>query len=681
MRDHIPFVIEDFNGLWRRGDEDSAPSDHFSACNNVQFIESGFETRDGVAPLIPRPNIIRVYNYKTQNGESLLFLDTNGDIRHALLDGSGTVYGPIMHIGDMTDFGFVSWAGRAYITPFTTYEDMNHVKYQKGLPGEFVWVYKGDGSPAREAGVNAPTVPGSANNPLIAFNSVNDGLIDAGIHVISVSFSDGTNDSNGLGTTIRPVVLAPGGKEITVNNIPESPTGLGITETRIWITKSIPPANWIPSVEGYEYFLAKKLDDDIRNTSISVPDSVLGDSEHPLFSPGSLPNPTSGGIAASQSAVPGFSDLGLHIIGVVYESDTGAFSAPGPEVFAVQTFVNVNAAVDVWNIPVSPDPFVTKKHLVASRAVVNYSGNDHGYELFFIPGGDMDNSITAKTVSFYDADLLEDATHLMDNFSKIPAGVTLTTYHGRLVLTTPHNDTSIAYLSAPGEPEAIDQVDGIIVMPLDGDPITTAQEYRDILYTFKKARTMAWQDNGDVPSTWSGIFIDQGIGASVHGIAQVLDSGGVNVEFILVIYLGGLYQFNGLYTDIPLSWKIEDLWFSIDRNNFGEIQIVNDTLGKNLYMTLPNRMILHGNYDNGLDPKNIRWVPWTFDIGTCTITLISTDTLVIGCEEVFISGIISGIYRIIQNKRNDTYWTGPGFSSIIDLKIPDPFIRIGLIGE
>jgi hypothetical protein len=46
MRDHEPIVLEEFNGLWKRGDPESCPIDHFPDGENFQSIESGFETRD-----------------------------------------------------------------------------------------------------------------------------------------------------------------------------------------------------------------------------------------------------------------------------------------------------------------------------------------------------------------------------------------------------------------------------------------------------------------------------------------------------------------------------------------------------------------------------------------------------------------------------------------------------------
>src|SRR6202008_2690304 len=99
-----------------------------------------------------------------------------------------------------------------------------------------------------------------------------------------------------------------------------------------------------------------------------------------------------------------------------------------------------------------------------------------GYQFFFVPGGRIaNNTSTEITVSFYDADLLEDASHLIDNFSEIPAVVGLNTYHGRMIAYTTTLDISLIGVSAPGEPEAINSVDGLLIVPLDGNPITNAQ--------------------------------------------------------------------------------------------------------------------------------------------------------------------------------------------------------------
>lgn len=634
MRDHQPIVIEEFNGLWRRGDAESCPIDHFPDCNNLDYDESSFRWRDGLDTLLAQGNVKRIYNYKLQTGESLLILNTSGDIYHATnYNGVNftNVFGPILHVNGMTDFGFVAFNGRAYITPFTTETNSNGENYQRGLPNEFTYVYKGDGTAARKAAGNPPT--NSSDTPLVAYNSDIDGKIDKGIHVIGVTFSDGVGgESTAIGTTVRPVIYAPGGKQAKLDNLPLG--GVGITQRNIWATKAIDPENWDASIP-YTFYFVKTITD---NTTVDG--VILNFSDADLVTPfvaGVLPNPTSGGITCRNTNNEGFCDAGLHIIGVVYETDTGYLTAPGPEVLAVQTFVNEKRALIVENIPVSPDSFVVKRHLVATKAISSYNGDDDGYQLFFIPDGNIDDNVTTtKEVSFFDIDLLKDASHLLDNFAEIPAGVTLTTYKGRMVLTTTYTDISLIYLSAPGEPEAIDQVDGQLIMPPDGNPVTNAQEFREVLYTFKKTRTMGWSDNGDVPSTWKPIILDQGIGASVHGIANVLDSGGVNVDYVLVVDYSGIMIFDGSYTQPAgeLTWKINDFWKSIDRNDYGNIQIMNDSLNRRLYMTLPDKKMLYGQYQNGLTPKTIKWSPWSFDIETTTIALIDTDTLVIGSEQL-----------------------------------------------
>lgn len=631
LRDHNPIPIEEFNGWWKRGDQDSVPIDHFSDCENIQYIESGFETRDGLDTLLAQGNIVRLYNYRMQTGESLLLLNTSGEIFHALLDGSNTVYGPILTISGMTDFGFVSIAGRAYITPFDTFTDLNGINYQKGIQNEFVYVYKGDGTAARKAAGDPPTAPD--DTPFIAYNSSINGLVTPGIHVLGVTFSNGADDSTALGTTVRPLIYAianpTNGNQIIVNNLPIG--GAGITERRIWMTQAIDPALFNPDLDSYTYYLAKTVSD---NTTLSTIVDIDDASLTSAFVAGTLPNPTTGGLEVRNTDTDGHCDLGLHVIGVVYETDTGYLTSPGPEALGVQTFVNENRAIEVSNIPVSPDSFVTKRHLVASKAITNFNGDDRGFQLFFIPDGDInDNTTTSLVINFYDEELLDDASHLIDNFAEIPAGVTLTTYHSRMVLTTTFDDISLSYLSAPGEPEAIDQVDGIVIAPLDGNPLTNAQEYRDVLYLFKKTRTIAVNDNGDVPSTWVPVILDQGIGASVHGIGTVLDSGGVNIDFLLVADYSGILIFNGAYQRPELTWKIADFWTSLDRNNFDYFQLLNDSLNQIVYMNYQDGKILFGDYKNGLTPKNIRWTPWRFDIECNTIALIHTDTLVIGASD------------------------------------------------
>ena len=40
--------------------------------------------------------------------------------------------------------------------------------------------------------------------------------------------------------------------------------------------------------------------------------------------------------------------------------------------------------------------------------------------------------------------------------------------------------------------------------------------------------------------------------------------------------------------------------------------------------------MLMGDYDDGMNPKDIKWATWAFDIEATTIALINVNVLIIG---------------------------------------------------
>lgn len=498
-REHEPIRFDSFNGLYNRGTIVDTPMDHFSDCNNLKFIgDNAFGSRDGIGlsqdVAGPLKSILRMYNYPTSNRNTLLVLTTGGKIYHVV--DSTTVYGPILTIATMTDFGFVPYAGRAYITPFTT-ELVGGLNRERGLTGEYVYVYLGAGAAARRAAGAGPT-------------------------------------------------------------------------------SAIVPVN----------------------------------------------------------GAAGHTDAGIHIFGYVYETDTGYLSAPGGlAAFTTGALLSVSFS----NVTVSGDTFVTKRHIVASKVIQTYNGDVNGYQLFFVPGATIPNNTVTilNNISFYDQDLLLDASHLSDNFSNIPAGVGLTTYHNRLVTYCDYGNISLAYASFPGEPEAINQIDGVMLFPPDGNPLTNAAELRDVLYLFKRGKTGAFVDNGGSPASWPFTFVDNAMGTGVHGLATVLDAGAANIDYLIVSTFKGLTLFNGRYILPELSWKIQTTWLTQDfKNKNRVIQIVNDSVNQFLYIVMTDRTVMYGNYANGFDPKNIRWSPWTFNAYVNTLALVNVSELILGCDQV-----------------------------------------------
>jgi len=330
----------------------------------------------------------------------------------------------------------------------------------------------------------------------------------------------------------------------------------------------------------------------------------------------------------------GYTDAGIHIFGYVFETDTGYLSAPGGLVaFTTSALLSLNFST----IAVSPSVSVTKRHLVASKVIQTYNGDVNGYQLYFIPNGTIAGNIVTvlNGVSFYDQDLLLDASHLSDNFSEIPAGVGLCTYHNRLVTYCTYDNVSVGYVSATGEPEAINQINGVLLFPPDGNPLTNATELRDVLYMFKRGRTGSFVDNGDEPATWPYSNVDNAMGTGVHGIATVLDSGSSNIDYLVVATFKGVTMFNGRYILPELTWKIQTTWLTQDfKNKNRVIQIVNDSVNQLLYIVMTDRTVMFGNYSNGFDPKSIRWCPWTFWVFVNSLALVNVNELILGCDQV-----------------------------------------------
>jgi hypothetical protein len=345
-------------------------------------------------------------------------------------------------------------------------------------------------------------------------------------------------------------------------------------------------------------------------------------------------NPVSGTMTVANGAA-GYTDAGLHLFGVVYETDTGYLSPPG----AFAQFTTVAAqSVSFGNIPTSGQSFVTKRHIVATKVITGFNGNFEGYDYFFIPGAVINDNVSTflNNVSFYDQDLLDDASHLFDNFAEIPAGCNLALYHNRLCLCTTFDDISIVLVSNVGEPEAINEIDGLIVVPPDGNPITNIQELRDVFYVFKRARTVSYIDNGDVPSSWQMSDVDKALGTCVHGIATVLDSGSASVDFFIITTFAGILLFNGRYAIPELSWKIQTFWADQDRNEYRRIQIVNAPIQKWILVVLPDNTVLMGDFSDGMDYLKIRWMPWVFNVQMNTVGIVNIDEIVFGSQTYII---------------------------------------------
>ena len=328
----------------------------------------------------------------------------------------------------------------------------------------------------------------------------------------------------------------------------------------------------------------------------------------------------------------GHTDAGFHLFGTVFEYDSGYLS-PIKQITGFTT--SANSSVSFSGIQTTGDPTVVRVHIVATIKITDYNGNEEGYEFFFVPDATVNNgTLVLNNVSFFDQDLVDSAWHLLDNYTEIPAGCGLSIYRNRLILNTTFDDVNLCLVSAEGEPEAISQVDGLLTVTPESSPLTCTQELRDVLYVGRRTKCVGYTDNGDVPTSWPPVLIDSGRGWPVHGIATVLDSGGTTVDYLIVANLSGVMIFNGKFILPELSYKISHLWANQDRNLFRLIQIaILSTEEKHwILIVLPDGRLLLGDYADGLDHKNINWVPQSFYVTVNCVLVVNIDDIIIGMD-------------------------------------------------
>ena len=228
--DHEPLVVRQFLGIFDRGDDDIVPTGYFRDSYNMKFFTNGVETRDGTSLSLTLSSVRRMKVFHREGeAQRLIILNNSGWIYDSL-----DLTKVILNIGTMTDFSMVMMYGRAYITPHNG---------KTGLPGEKVYVYAGDGQPARPAGGAAPS-----GFTLTASDSASSGHCEPGTHVIGVAFEtvSGFLTAPGGYVAFSPV----GGKAIDIGAIPIGPAG---TVARVLVsTKAILDYNG--DVNNQEYF-------------------------------------------------------------------------------------------------------------------------------------------------------------------------------------------------------------------------------------------------------------------------------------------------------------------------------------------------------------------------------------------------------------------------------------------
>jgi hypothetical protein len=356
------------------------------------------------------------------------------------------------------------------------------------------------------------------------------------------------------------------------------------------------------------------------------------------------------GMTGAESATSGDCDIGVHQFAVSFVTNTGYTTQPGPMSSPPDetTFVSVKVtstggfSIDLSNIPLGPTGTVSRQILAtqADQDLFFYAGGRilSGGSLVPWDGVIHDNTTTSITISFFDTDLILSADSLFDLLPIIPAGTYgliagMTFYHGRTFYWG--GEFNLIRVTAPGSTETIDNVVGFIQLPdqFDGNDVTSSCTLQDTLSFFKSVGIFSVTDNGNDPVTWPIIVVDAGAGC-----ANAMQIGTINIttpslpqnQVALLVDYGGLYLFTGAVSQPPLTWKINDFWLELQAmtNLYGTMVSI-DPYNKLIYIAQTGNVlgtpgypaILVGDYNDGLDPQNIKWSIWSFPFPIYSIAM------------------------------------------------------------
>lgn len=343
-------------------------------------------------------------------------------------------------------------------------------------------------------------------------------------------------------------------------------------------------------------------------------------------------------LVPSISANSGHLLLGKYLVAVAYETATGFITAPGPSVFGdVDSPGDFKLNVD----GIAPGPTGTiARRLLITKAIPTdqYTGNQKGYEFFFIPNGRIPDNVTTSLhdIDFFDDDLIDSADYLFDSRSTIPCGLGLTIYNNRMAVWGVPDFEHYVFLSAPIFVETFDETAGLLFLdPSDAiSSIKNVVDHETSLFIQTQDRTYVTVDNGNDPDSWRCDPLDKAIGAEIFSVSKILDSRGTSVKRFFQGDKSGIYVYEGGgFQDPPFTVNIADLWDRINKKEFDKVCVVDDPENKVLYACVPldNSVecshILSADYFNSFNRygqiigTNVRWNFWAFPWQTSAIAM------------------------------------------------------------
>lgn len=261
---HQKVSINQFLGIYSRGDTDNIPLNHLADALNIRVDGDDILTRGGSVLAFTKSTVVRARPYR-KSGEvtRFLILTSSGDLYD-----STDINNAILSLGTMVDFSLTVIYNRAYISPHNRLT---------GIAGEKLYVYDGSGQARAAAGI-APT-----GFTLAVADSALSGSLEAGVRLFAVAYET----ASGFITTPGPAVFtqhtAAGGKRVDISSIPVGPAGT--VARHIICTKMIDDYNGDQDAQEYYFAYGGRIGNNTATTvTLDFFDAQLVESADYLFS-------------------------------------------------------------------------------------------------------------------------------------------------------------------------------------------------------------------------------------------------------------------------------------------------------------------------------------------------------------------------------------------------------------
>jgi len=634
----IPNLGKIFNGLYSRGTSDSVPLDHAIDANDVIYNPLQVSARPGCFPFsvsLPTATTIKrwfVWN-RVDSMDEIIYLDGSGNIRRS---STGAI---IYSNAACTDFSILSGFNKLFIAPHDGV---------KGLAGQNLQVFTGvsgstTASVSRDIGlVQLDNV--DTTTQLIYSTAP---VMDVGIHKIAYAYVTDTGHihaDSGVALDGARIANINGGLNSSTNIITSDLGNIANNDT---ITVN-------GKVYTFKTSLAGAVDGWIL---IGTATGTTTQAEATLLNFVSAINhvgvPGTDYLVAVQDANVS-AELVFPLVNLAARVPGSAGNALTLAKSSAHLTINsatFNSGSDGFKLSLT-DNLVSGVTLAPSIKYIYILSTKGDENEFFFTGTVINpdsnttpyftNAARVTSLNFLDTDLVESADYLFDQKTTLQTGSGLVLFAGRLMMYgMPSPNASLVWASRSNanlifpDLESFDANSGyLLVNRDDGDGVFNACPLTlELLYLFKNSGTFVTQDNGGDPATWVVSSVDNRHGCFINCIDK-FSAGGNNTQLlnsVLVATPEGIMHFNGNYPEQPLTWKVNDLWNTINKSYFYRTQIVQDTNNKLVYALLVTgaatdyNTLLVGDYTNGLTSSGIVWAKFTFFVQPSSIGLLNSN--------------------------------------------------------